>query len=89
MHVDILVSAACVAAFSAIADDAILGDDIVVVAGALFFAEGECIVEEDESSTCLQALFNWVHHSCREERRKFANSLTCDESDICITELAV
>lgn len=62
IHVSILISKAYAAAaphlaVHAVADDAVLGDDVVVVAAAVSFcAEGGCVVEEDESATCLQAV---------------------------------
>lgn len=71
VHVSILIREACAAALRAVADDAILGDDVVVVgAGVSFRAEGGGVVEEHESATCLQAVFYRVHHSCREEREE-------------------
>lgn len=55
-------------ALRAVADNTVLGDDVVVVAaGVSFCAEGGCVVEEDESATCLQVLLYRVHHRCREE----------------------
>lgn len=55
-------------ALRAVVDNAVLGDDVVVVAaGVCFCAEDGCVVEEHESATCLQVLSYRVHHRCREE----------------------
>lgn len=55
-------------ALRAVVDNTVLGDDdVVVAAGVCFCAEGGCVVEEHESTTCLQVLLYRVHHRCREE----------------------
>lgn len=61
-------TAAAVPRLAVRADDAVLGEDdvVVVVAGV---PEGGRVVEKEESAARLQALFYRVHHSCEKGKR--------------------